>query len=145
MKYSEKLKQRYLDEISSWKWDKVKEEALDNKFKDFDGETRAECFLGTVFGLMPSGKYYMPWCTNQTSRDVIRDSLYMEALEEIAEEHGMYITSGEGDPCDLFAGMCVEDTEEKCSSCGIPIGPMPEDATEDEMLCDACLSEIENE
>lgn len=108
MKYSEKLKQRYLNEIKAWNWDKLKEEASKYKHKDFDGDTRAECFLGTVFSLMPSGKYYMPWTTNQTIKDEIRDSAYMEALEEVAEENGMYITGGEGDPCDLFAGMVVE-------------------------------------
>jgi len=31
----------------------------------------------------------------------------------------------------------------KCSDCGISIPFMPEDATEDELLCDACLDKQE--
>lgn len=31
----------------------------------------------------------------------------------------------------------------KCTNCGIPIPPMPEDATIDELMCDFCCGEYE--
>lgn len=33
----------------------------------------------------------------------------------------------------------------KCKSCSISIPPMPEDATVEELLCDTCLKELEEE
>lgn len=34
-------------------------------------------------------------------------------------------------------------SEEKCEGCGIPLGrEMPEDSSEDEMLCDKCYEEL---
>ena len=59
-------------------------------------------FLGSVMSIMPSGKFYMPWTTNQTQRDVIKDSAFMSALEDVLDEYDMWIESGEGDPTDLF-------------------------------------------
>jgi len=41
-----------------------------------------------------------------------------------------------GRPCDYDSEMCLC---EECESCGIPIPEMPEDASPDELLCDACL------
>ena len=89
-------------------------------------------FLGTVFALAPSGKYYMPWaCNNLTvcpecqgelskvdtcdhchglgSREAYEDSVFYEYLNEYAEQHDCWIMSGEGDPCDLFLGRNVEE------------------------------------
>ena len=72
-------------------------------------EEFGRCFLGTVFALMPSGKYYMPWCSNATVRDAIHDEDAREALESVIESHGYFLESGEGDPCDLFAVRPEED------------------------------------
>lgn len=33
----------------------------------------------------------------------------------------------------------------KCINCGKSIPPMPEDATEDELMCDECLAKEEQE
>ena len=77
MKYSEKLYHRYREEISDWNWEGIKKDALTNCYVD-EYELKydepyiiASTFIGTVFALYPSGKYYMPWTTNQTVRDVI--------------------------------------------------------------------------
>ena len=56
-------------------------------------------WLGTVYALAPSGKFYMPWTSNQTPQDVDRDSRWFEALERVAAKFDGYIWS-EGD--DLY-------------------------------------------
>jgi hypothetical protein len=64
-------------------------------------------YLGTVFALYPSGKYYMPWaCSNVTEEEADSDEEWREAVEVEFEKHGMFLTAGEGDPCDLFAMEC---------------------------------------
>ena len=82
-------------------------ELLDQEeWQDTDDPMRQErcIFLGTVFQLYPSGKYYMPWaCSNVTEEEAEQDEEWREAVEAALDEHGMYLTSGEGDPCDVFA------------------------------------------
>ena len=58
--------------------------------------------LGTVFSLTPSGKYYMPWCTNYTQAEAEEDERWRIALEMIALALGGWIEFSEGDPLDLF-------------------------------------------
>ena len=88
--------------------------------KTDDGEIILSDFLGTVFSIMPSGKYYMPWacsnvnpcprckgegcdfCGSLGSREAHEDELMNEALEHYANKRGGWVESGEGDPCDLF-------------------------------------------
>lgn len=60
------------------------------------------CYLGSVMALTPSGKFYMPWTTNQTARDVDRDSRWYAALDKAATKYDGWIESGEGDPTDLY-------------------------------------------
>ena len=103
----EVLKEDYKKDISSWDWDGLKFDCEDYGTSDDPDETILSTFLGTVFAIMPSGKFYMPWTTNQTKHDIERDGAFYDALEEIAESHNMFIFSGEGDPCDLFVGFCV--------------------------------------
>lgn len=98
-------RKEYLEEISQWDFASLKANCLDNIFEDIDGEKRAETFLGTVFAILPSGKYYMPWCSNQTRIDEEKDSVFMETLESTLEAVGFYLTSGEGDPCDMVIGL----------------------------------------
>jgi hypothetical protein len=58
-----------------------------------------------VSALFPSGKYYTPWaCSDVTDAKIEADEAYLELLEAEAEAHGPFIMSGEGDPCDIFAG-----------------------------------------
>lgn len=66
-------------------------------------------YLGSVMSVFPSGKFYMPWTSNQTIRDVWKDRAFAEALEDVLESYGMWLQSGEGDPTDLFICTLKED------------------------------------
>jgi hypothetical protein len=102
-----KTSEQYEAEIREWDWKKIK--GKPTCYGDgFEGKNIGNCFLGTVFDLAPSGKYYMPWTSNQTEEDVDEDGKFYEALDKVAEENGMWIEHGEGDPCDLFACMIIE-------------------------------------
>jgi hypothetical protein len=95
----------YTEEIAAWDWLLLRRRC-EQSLEPIDKETLVGMeFLGTVFALTPSGKYYMPWCTNVTEEEADQDSLWFEALESIAETHGLTIESGEGDPCDIFAAL----------------------------------------
>ena len=59
-------------------------------------------YLGSVMSLTPSGKFYMPWTTNQTNDDVDRDSRWFEALEKAAIKFDGRVETGEDDPTDLY-------------------------------------------
>lgn len=98
--------------------------------KTDDGDAIESTFLGTVFSVMPSGKYYMPWansnvdlcprckgngcdyCGGLGSREAHEDEIMQEALEAEAGKLGCYVESGEGDPCDLFLCRVVEQEED---------------------------------
>jgi len=69
-------------------------------------------FLGTVMSLVPSGKYWTAWASsNVTQAESDRDEAWMEALNSVADRHGGWIETGEGDPCDLFFAMTVIPSE----------------------------------
>ena len=99
-----KLRNEYKSEIAAWDWDGLKNDAMMNdEFSDSYGEDSYHgTYLGTVFAIMPSGKYYTCWTTNQTDDDELKDSIFMEVLEEVASQHGAWVENGENDPCDMF-------------------------------------------
>ena len=108
MKYSEKLYNQYKEEIESWDWVGLKTDALTNcYFNQCNEEVMTSTFIGTVMSLFPSGKYYMPWCTNQTIKDKIRDSAFQKALEDVADEYDCYVTHSDSDPCDMLIEFAV--------------------------------------
>lgn len=73
-------------------------------FDPFDAVVEGTAYLGTTFFIMPSGKYWTFWaCSNTTADERDRDTRFMEALERAADKYGLYIRSGEGDPCDMYA------------------------------------------
>ena len=99
---------------------------------DYDGNLIASLFVGTVFSLTPSGKYYMPfacsnvelcprckgtgqtkngkhcaWCDGLGSREAYLDQVWCETVESEGDKRGICLESGEGDPCDLFLTMAV--------------------------------------
>lgn len=107
-----KLTKRYTAEIKeSFDFEAIKAECEQNKELDYEDQLVGLSFIGTVFSLMPSGKYYAFWTSNQTETDELQDSCYYDALESVFSDYGMFITSGEGDPCDLFAGMTFDNEE----------------------------------
>jgi hypothetical protein len=68
------------------------------------GTQTRRAFLGTVFDLYPSGKYHTASASsNVTEEEAEADQDFAEMLDREADEHGLYVESGEGDPCDLFA------------------------------------------
>lgn len=103
----------YDKEIRNWNWTKIKSNAIANVVENEEGESEGREFLGTVFALFPSGKYYTPYArSNVDALDGALDECFRDALEAIAKEHGGYIFNGEGDPCDVFFGIGVEPDEE---------------------------------
>ena len=108
------LKRHYAADIASWNWDSIVEDAQTNAEPEYGCEEPiGRCYLGTVFHLMPSGKFYTGWTTNQTRADETRDAAFIEALEERASEAGGSIGNGEGDPCNMFFSMCFDAPEEE--------------------------------
>lgn len=102
------LLHRYTEEIRSWNWDIIKKECEGNLFWDeyMDPDSLiGTCILGTVFTLLPSGKYYTSFTTSHTFFDIVKDELYHEILAIVAEEYGLYIRGNDHDPCDLCAHL----------------------------------------
>jgi len=79
---------------------------------DQDGCIVKRVFLGTVFDLAPSGKYYMPYaCSNVTEEEAMEDERWYEQADAELDTINAYMVSGEGDPCDLFAERFVRETD----------------------------------
>ena len=119
-----------MDNVDSMKtdidWNEVKQDLKKAPFQpDDEGRFYRTTFLGTVFSIMPSGKYWTYWaCGNVTDEEMEKDAEYWEALETEAEKHGLFVLSGEGDPCDILIGEC-----QKCPMCGCGVY-QPKDATD---------------
>lgn len=92
----------------SFDWQEIRLDSLNNP--DNDGQVCGITFLGTVFALSPSGKYYTPFaCSNIDDIDAILDSAFYAALDNVAESFDGWIESGDGDPCDLFFATRLDD------------------------------------
>jgi len=81
--------------------DRISDEVMHTDGCDGEGHVGSS-YLGSVMSLYPSGKFYMPWTSNQTNDDVDRDSRFGAALDKAASKHGGWIESGEGDPTDVY-------------------------------------------
>lgn len=86
------LVNHYAAAIRNWKWGSIVKDANDNIEPDEFGDMRGRAWLGSTMGLAPSGKVYAFWTTNQTSSDIRRDEAFWDAVEQVAEERGGYIT-----------------------------------------------------
>lgn len=93
MKFREKLSQSYKTEIESWNWDRLSFYVQEG----FEDDFYEAAYIGTVFGLTPSGKVYTFWTTNQTARDVIRDQAWWDAFESVLESKGYWHDGDSGD------------------------------------------------
>lgn len=79
---------------------------------DEDNNIVGGVYLGSVFALTPSGKYYMPFaCSNVTEQEALQDEVWWEALDEIADSKEGWVQGGEGNPCDIFFFRWVEPDE----------------------------------
>lgn len=103
----------YDAQIRSWDWEGIKQNALGNVQTTYEKRREGLEFLGTVFAIYPSGKFYMPWSSNITEVEALEDEEFREALEAVASEYGMWITNGEGNPCDIFAGISVDEEDDE--------------------------------
>lgn len=97
-------------------------EEQENEF----GEKYKEVYVGKIFDIAPSGKYYTFWaCSNVSEWEMEKDEIFFEGLREGLGEHGLYIVEGEGDPTDLFVGRIIEEDEkeeeEDFCSCGVSV------------------------
>lgn len=99
----------------------------DNLTEAWDGRPVYAVYIGTVFSVMPSGKYYMPWaCSNIEkcnrckgkgckfcgylgSREAWEDQVMSEALDKYAGKYNAWVESSEGSATDLFLVMDAED------------------------------------
>jgi len=117
---------KYREEIESeYKWNRIISE-LDARFEEYlmneyevktwDEDPCYGIFVGTVFNMTPSGKYYLPFaCSNVTIKEALKDEIFWSAMEDVLEEKELFHQSGEGDPCDVFFCKCLDrlDDEEE--------------------------------
>jgi hypothetical protein len=94
------MAQTYYSQILNWDWKYIVNNAEPGL--DYDGNKIKSTYLGSVFNIMPSGKYYMPWSSNVTEAEAQKDSRFLEALEKVASKFGGWIESGEGNPTDMY-------------------------------------------
>jgi len=116
------LVSEYEDEIRSWDWEMIIK-WFDNHsdYPDYYEDDGYGCryvhqWIGTVFGLTPSGKIYAFWTTNQTEEDVLRDTAWWEALEIVAEENNCFVSTPEwadGDGIFLCRRYATPEESEK--------------------------------
>ena len=77
---------------------------------DIDGCIIKRVYLGTVFGLSPSGKYHTTFAnSNVTEEEIAMDDEWYERAELELDHIGAYLESGETDPCNLFAEIFVRE------------------------------------
>jgi len=131
------LFQKYTAEIESqFNWEGIHAELDVGEFladQECEGDDPISLmYVGSVFNLTPSGKYYMPWaCSNVTSKEALKDECWFEALNSVLEAHGLWSQSGEGDPCDVF--FCKSIELPTCGICGDDI-KLDDDLYEDDKL-----------
>lgn len=75
----------------------------------FDDEKYITVYYGNVLDLNPSGKYYMPWCSNQTEEDVDNDTIFWEEVESVLSASDLWVESGEGNALDIFVCGAYEE------------------------------------
>lgn len=70
-------------------------------------------YIGTVFELLPSGKYYTPFArSNVTDFEAEVDQIWWEKAERAAQEKDCYLTNGMGSASDVFLVMYVQGEED---------------------------------
>lgn len=102
------LIEHYTNQISSWDWPKIKDNAYTNcRANDSNDSVYGQSWLGTALGMYPSGKIYAFWTSNQTKADITKDECFIEALNKVAQDHEMHIDYS--DDGDLLACVTVDE------------------------------------
>lgn len=73
-----------------------------------EGSMMKSIYLGSYMNLDPCGKYHHCLSTNEVTDEC---SKYWENLNEVAENLGGYINTGEGDPTDIYFEMPHDEEE----------------------------------
>lgn len=105
------LTKHYEKEIRSWNWNYILKNLAEYEPEGFNPEHDDRLvgkWLGTHFGLYPSGKVYAPWTTNQTRSDMIKDECFNDALEQVAASYGLFLDHFDGS---VFVVKVVEENE----------------------------------
>lgn len=90
----------------------VREIEASDIIEDECGNEVKSVYLGSVFSLSPSGKYYTPFASsNVNEKEAEEDEAWYQELEETAGKHGLFIESGIGDPTDIIVTKLVEARE----------------------------------
>ena len=88
-------------------------------------------YLGSVFSVTPSGKYYVPFASGNVSvKEAAIDEMWGEEFRKILEEEDCWDEAGQGDSCDIII-------------CKIAPRHRQEDMTDEDF--ERILSEIINE
>lgn len=103
---------RFENDPRDWNWEAAIKECLRQEPADEGNGLFHGLFLGSVFAVMPSGKYWTCFaCGNINEEEQERDIAYHELLEACADEAGGWIEMGlNGDLCDMF--FCMPISEE---------------------------------
>jgi len=80
------------------------------KVENMDGEKILSQYLGSYMSMDPCGKYHHCLSPNDVGEECIQ---YWENLEKAADNLGGWITSGEGDPTDIFFELPNNKEEEE--------------------------------
>ena len=99
-------------------WDRV-QAALDSEGQEYTdecGNRIKSLFLGSVFSLTPSGKYYTPFAAgNVEPEEAEADQAWFAAVDQEASQHGLSVQSAEGNPSDLLVVKVLEtDANPSC-------------------------------
>lgn len=89
-------------------WGKIRKDWAENR-EERDGDIICSSYMGTVFQIMPSGKFWTIWAaSNVTAREQIMDTAFNCAMEQVSSEAGCWIENSENDPCDLMICKVAE-------------------------------------
>lgn len=106
----DKLAKHYARKIcKDWKWIQ-----LHRTLNAQDPDARLHCdftdeptqwygiYIGKVYDHAPSGKYWMPWASNQTVKDELKDEVFFSVFQSILQGQDLYLHYGDGDPTDMY-------------------------------------------
>lgn len=68
-----------------------------------NGMVKRGIYLGSMFSITPSGKFYTPWTNSNVSvKEAAIDELWQEFMEENLRTHNLSLEYGEADNTDMF-------------------------------------------
>ncbi len=78
-----------------------------NARRKYFTSNRTEKAMKAYQGMKRNAPKACPWCDGTGSHEAAQDEAWRDAFEDVIEDRDMYITEGEGDPCDLFLGTSI--------------------------------------